>query len=248
MAKDQLAQNRAANGIKQSARERRRANRQRRDWLTIGLVGVVVVIVGALLLWPRPQARSADAARLADDPVFGPATAAVTIIEYGDFGCPSYRAWHRAGILDQIRAKYGDKVRFVWRDFPVITPQSSKAAEAGQCAYDQGKFWEYHDVLFDHAPALGVSDLKAYAAEVGLETARFNQCLDSGQHKATVDHDLQDAFARGFRGTPSFLVNDQPSDIGFPMRALLSASMRPTACSRRRSLRPERIVDGVLLT
>lgn len=210
MAKDQLAQKRLSKGIKQGARERRRANRPRRDWLTIGLAVVAVLIVGALLVWPRPRAAPVDAARLADDPALGPPTAKVTIIEYGDFGCPSCRAWHRAGILNQIRAQYGDKVRFAWRDFPVITPQSPKAAEAAQCAYDQGKFWEYHDVLFDHAPALGVSDLRAYAAEVGLEPAKFNQCIDSGQHKATVDHDLQDAFARGFRGTPSFLVNNQP--------------------------------------
>ena len=210
MAKDQLPQKKMPKDNRPSVRQRRQANRQRRDWLTTSLVGVVAVIVGALLLWPRPPAKPVDAARLANDPSLGPATAAVTIIEYGDFGCPSCRAWHQAGILDQIRAKYGDRVRFVWRDFPVITPQSPKAAEAGQCAYDQGKFWEYHDALFAHAPALSVSDLKAYAAEVGLDTARFNQCLDSSQHKATVDHDLQDAFARGFRGTPSFLVNNQP--------------------------------------
>ena len=99
---------------------------------------------------------------------------------------------------------YGDQVRFVWRDFPVITPQSPKAAEAGQCAYDQGQYWEYHDLLYERAPALGVNDLKTYAAEVGLDTAQFNQCLDAGQHQATVDHDLQDALGRGFRGTPSF--------------------------------------------
>ena len=98
----------------------------------------------------------------------------------------------------------------MWRDFPVITAQSPKAAEAGQCAYDQGKFWEYHDLLYERAPALSVSDLKAYAAEIGLDTERFNQCLDSSQHQATVERDEQEAFRRGFRGTPSFLVNDQP--------------------------------------
>jgi len=81
-----------------------------------------------------------DTARLVDDPALGPTTAPVTIVEYGDFGCPSCRAWHRAGILKQIRAQYGEKVRFVWRDFPVITPQSPQAAVAAQCAYDQRRF------------------------------------------------------------------------------------------------------------
>jgi protein-disulfide isomerase len=101
-------------------------------------------------------------------------------------------------------------VRFVWRDFPVITPQSPKAAEAAHCAADQGKFWEYHDYVYEHAQGLSMSALKAYAAALNLDTAAFNQCLDSGQHRATVERNLQDALAHGFRGTPSFLINDQP--------------------------------------
>lgn len=107
-------------------------------------------------------------------------------------------------------ATYGDQIRFVWRDFPVITAQSPKAAEAAQCAYDQGFFWEYHDLLFERANSLRVGDLKAYAGELDLDSAAFNQCLDSGQHQATVENDLQDAYRHRFRGTPSFLVNDQP--------------------------------------
>jgi protein-disulfide isomerase len=134
----------------------------------------------------------------------------VTIVEYGDFGCPSYRAWHNAGILERVQAAYGDQVRFVWHDFPVITAQSPKAAEAAQCAYDQGFFWEYHDLLFERARSLSAGDLKSYAGELGLDTTAFDQCLDSGQHRAIVENDLQDAMQRRFRGTPSFLVNEQP--------------------------------------
>ena len=211
---------------KQAIHERRQVEQQRRRWLTIGIVVAAAVLVGAFVFGPRPQAEPINAARLADDPALGPATAPVTIIEYGDFGCPSCRAWHRAGILDQVRAKYGDKVRFVWRDFRVITAQSPKAAEAGQCAYDQGKFWEYHDLLYERAPAIGVSDLKAYSAEIGLDTAKFDLCLDSGQHRATVDRDLQDAFARRFRGTPSFLVNNQPL-VGPPSFEYLQSLIDP---------------------
>jgi protein-disulfide isomerase len=176
--------------------------------------------LAAFVFRSQPKAEAVSTDRLADDPSLGPASAPVTIIEYGDFGCPSCRAWHNAGILEQIRSQYGDKVRFVWRDFPVITPQSPRAAEAAQCAYDQGKFWEYHDLLFARAPALGSSDLKAYAAELGLDTTQFNHCLDSRKHQETVQRDWRDAEAHGFLGTPSFLINSQPL-VGSPTAEFL---------------------------
>jgi protein-disulfide isomerase len=153
-------------------------------------------------------------------PALGPASAPITIADYADFGCPSCQAWHRMGILNQIRAHYGDKIRFVWYDFPVITPQSPKAAEAARCAADPGKFWEYHDLLYLRAPAIGVDALKAYARELKLDSASFNQCLDAGVHQAAVERDLQDAFAHQFHGTPSFLINGQLL-IGPPAFAVL---------------------------
>jgi protein-disulfide isomerase len=221
-------QNRSA-GQRLSQRElraQRQAERRRLRWLRIGVVAVSAVILGVILFWPRPQPEPAAAARLTDDPVLGPASAPVTIVEYGDFGCPACRAWHRAGIREQVVAQYGDRVRFVWRDFPVITPQSPKAAEAAQCAYDQGRFWEYHDLLFARAPAIGLDELKSYAVEIGLDAEGFNACLDSGQHGATVDRDMQDAIARRFRGTPSFTVNDQPL-AGPPTFEMLQAIIDP---------------------
>ena len=210
MANSQHSRETSQRFSKREIRERQRAARERCRRLTIGVTVIAVLVLGAFVFWPRPQAEPVGASRLVDDPALGPATAPVTIVEYGDFGCPACRAWHNAHILDRVIATYGDRVRFVWRDFPVITPQSPKAAEAAQCALDQGKFWEYHDLLFARAPAIGVNDLKAYASEIGLDTGTFNQCLDSGEHSAAVDRDLQDAIAHGFRGTPSFLVNDQP--------------------------------------
>ena len=97
----------------------------------------------------------------------------------------------------------------VWRDFPHTLPESPKAAEAGQCAYDQGKFWEYHDLLYDRAPALSLGDLEGYATQVGLDAAKFRTCLETGRDKAKVEHDLQDALDRHLPGTPAFLVNNQ---------------------------------------
>jgi len=144
----------------------RKKRGQRRLIIGLGLFALFALV--AFVFWPQPKAGAVSPERLADDPSLGPASAPATIIEYGDFGCPSCRVWHKAGNLEQIRAQYGDQVRFVWRDFPVITPESPKAAEAAQCAYDQGKFWEYHDLLFARAPALNVADLKACAVELGL--------------------------------------------------------------------------------
>jgi protein-disulfide isomerase len=125
-----------------------------------------------------------------------------------------------------VIATYGDQVRFVWRDFPIITAFSPEAAQAAQCAYDQDRFWEYHDLLFERGPSFRDKNLKSYAVELGLDSTAFNQCLDSGQHQATVDKDLQDAFRRRFRGTPSFLVNDQ-SLAGPPTFEFLQSLIDP---------------------
>ncbi len=168
----------------------------------------LILLAAVFYLSSRPKAQPLDESRLASNPTLGSDSAKVTIVEYGDFGCTSCRAWHNAGIMKQVLAVYGNDVQFVWKDFPVITAQSPKAAEAGQCALDQGKFWEYHDLLFANAPALSVNDLKDYAAQVGLDTTKFNQCLDSGQNQAKVNQSLNEAQRQyAFPGTPSFLIN-----------------------------------------
>jgi len=182
-------------------------SRIRKRWPIISLAIVAIVIAGVLIRAPRSAAPPAASA--ADHRALGPVDAPVTIIEYGDFGCPTCRAWHYSNVLNQMHDKYGNQVRFVWRDFPVITAQSPKAAEAGQCAADQDKFWEFHDLVYAKFQ-IDVDSLKADAAQLGLDTARFNQCLDSSQHKDDVHRDWQEAIAHGFRATPSFMINDKP--------------------------------------
>ena len=177
--------------------------------ITIAVIAVIVGVV-ALIILSQSRVPALSAARLASDPSLGSPSAKVTIIEYGDFGCPTCRGWEQAGVLKQIVATYGDhQVRFIWRDYPIITAQSPQAAQAGQCAFDQGKFWQYHDLLYAKAPALSVNDLKSYAAQIGLNTTQFNQCLDSGQDQAKVNQSMAEARGYGFIGTPSFLVNGQ---------------------------------------
>src|SRR5262245_17944944 len=104
------------------------ANRARKRWLMFGVATAAVILV-VFALWPRPQVEVAGVERLGDEPALGPESARVTIVEYGDFGCPACKAWHRTGVLKNLRARYRDQVRFVFRHFPVITPQSPKAAE-----------------------------------------------------------------------------------------------------------------------
>jgi len=90
-----------------------------------------------------------------------------------------------------------------------IHPDAQKAAEATECADDQGKFWEYHDLLFANQSAIDVDSLKGYAAELGLDTATFNDCLDTGKSTAEVEKDSQDAQSYGAPGTPAIFVNGQ---------------------------------------
>ena len=116
-----------------------------------------------------------------DDPVRGSKTAAVTIIEFSEYQCPFCARVNPT--LDRIRQTYGDKVKIVFKDFPLPNhPQAPKAAEAAHCAGEQGKYWEMHDVMFANQRALEVPALKQSAAGLGLDMAKFNQCLDSGQY------------------------------------------------------------------
>ena len=111
--------------------------------------------------------------------------------------------------LSQIQKNYKDKVKFVFRDFPLtrIHPQAYKAAEAARCAGDQGKYWEYHDILFANIKALQPEELKQYAADLKLDAAQFAACLDNNAYTAAVSKDLALGTQLGVSGTPAFFVN-----------------------------------------
>ena len=148
-----------------------------------------------------------------DDPSVGEKNAKLTIVEFSDFQCP-FCGRFRSQTFDQIKKEYIDtgKVKFVFRDFPLnsIHPYAQKASEASECADEQGKFWEYHDKLFENQGALTVDNLKKYASDLSLDTKKFNDCLDSGKMTAEVNKDTQDAQASGGSGTPYFLVGNKP--------------------------------------
>ncbi|HEY3092363.1 MAG TPA: thioredoxin domain-containing protein [Vicinamibacterales bacterium] len=142
-----------------------------------------------------------------DDPSDGKADAAVTVVEYSDFQCPF--CLRVMPTLKQLRAKYGDRMRLVWKDFPLtqIHPQAFVAAQAGNCAREQGKFWELHDKMFGSQSALQPDALKKYAAEAGLDTTKFNQCLDTSKYEARVQDAIRAGGRLGIQSTPTVFVN-----------------------------------------
>jgi protein-disulfide isomerase len=164
----------------------------------------------------------------ATGPAKGPESAPITIVEFSDFQCPFCSRANAA--VDEVVKTYGDKVRVVFRHFPLSFHQDApKAAEASMCAADQNKFWEYHDKLFANQQALKVDDLKKAAADLGLDTARFNECLDSGKKAEIVKKDLEDGTKAGVTGTPAFFINGLALSGAVPaeeFKAIIDAELK----------------------
>ena len=162
---------------------------------------------GVEMMLPEPAAPTLKVSTAG--PSKGRADAPVTIVEYSDFQCPYCKK--ASGTLKQLLADYGDKVRLVYKHSPLPNHEHAfKAAQASVCAAEQGKFWEYHDILFERSNSLGADSLKRYAAELGLKTNEFNACLDSEASRAAVTKDLQEAQQAGISGTPPFIINGRP--------------------------------------
>lgn len=142
-----------------------------------------------------------------EGPSRGAADAPVTIVEFEDFQCPFCKK--AQGTLEQVLLRYKDKVRVVHRDFPLqpLHPASQKAHEAARCAEEQGKFWEYRELLYKNTPAAGPEQLNDYASKVGVDVAVFKQCLDSGKFKMLVQKDETEGDRLGVTGTPAFFIN-----------------------------------------
>src|SRR3989344_8669189 len=145
------------------------------------------------------------------DHIRGDENAKVTLIEYSDFECPFCSRFRPT--VEQVLAEYPGDVRLVYRHFPLrsIHPQAQKAAEASECAAEQGKFWEMHDALFNLnlTQSLSLDSMKKAAADLGLNTSTFNTCLDNGEKTQAVEEDYQNGIAAGVRGTPGSFIGDQ---------------------------------------
>jgi protein-disulfide isomerase len=142
-----------------------------------------------------------------DGPTLGAGNAPVTIVEFEDFQCPFCK--RAQDTVEQVLARYKDRVRMVHRDLPLRTlhPAAWKAHEAGRCAEDQGKFWEYRALLYKNAPAASPEQLNNYASQAGLNVSDFTKCLDSGKFNAIVQKDEDEANRLGIQGTPFFFIN-----------------------------------------
>jgi len=143
---------------------------------------------------------------VASDPVRGNANAPVTIIEFSDYQCPFCARVNPT--LDRVRQTYGDKVRIVFKDYPLPNHlEAPKAAEAARCAGEQGKYWEMHDAMFANQQALQVPTLKQAARAIGLNGTAFDACLDSGKHTADVQAGYELGNKMGVNSTPSLYIN-----------------------------------------
>ncbi len=151
-------------------------------------------------------------------PVLGKKDAKVTIVEFGDLQCPFCRSYFNTS-FQQIKKEYIDtgKVKYYFRHYPLPFHAMAKpAAMAVECANEQGKFWELHDLIYVEQEKQGQGtidftndDLKTWAANAGLNTGQFNQCLDSGKYASVVDEDMQAGNTAGVSGTPTFFINGE---------------------------------------
>ena len=165
-------------------------------------------------------------------PFLGPAAAPVTIVEFSDFQCPFCK--QVVPTLTQVLSRYGEKVKLVFRDFPIdsLHPQARKAAEAARCAQDQGKFWDYHDALFANASKLGPEQLKTDAQQVGLDLPSFERCLASGTHAAAVQKSVDEGMRLGVTGTPAFFINGELVSGAQPVESFARVIERELARAR----------------
>lgn len=190
--------------------------------LASGLLLVLLILAAiGVVIWLRSQANPvaalppAVAANVTPEgyPVKGSSTAPVTVIEYSDFQCPNCRKFFEESLPAFEPYIQAGLIRLVYADFPIRGEESLLAAEAARCALEQNAFWPYHDLLFQRQAGVNSGtfsreNLKAFAAELGLNTEAFNRCLDSRKYEKVVKQSLERAKALGLRGTPSFVIID----------------------------------------
>ena len=182
----------------------------------IGIVAIAALLIFGIatfvLLSPKPtyviQGERTN--------FFGPEDAKVTIIEFSDFECPF--CGKVAPTVKQLKEEYSDRVRFVYKHFPLPSHSTApKAAEAAECAGDQGKFWEMHDKMFANQKTLFPNSLKSYAKEIGLNETAFSNCLDSGVMASRIQSDQQEGNSFGVRATPTFFINNRKIEGAQPL-------------------------------
>lgn len=153
----------------------------------------------------------------------GPATAPVTVVEYGDYECPY--CGEAYPIVKEIQRRLGDRLRFVFRNFPLAQshPHAEHAAEAAEAAAGQGKFWQMHDALFEHQRALDDAHLVQYAVALHLDEETFKREMTEHVHSNRVREDFLSGVRSGVNGTPTFFINGVRHDASYELETLLAA-------------------------
>ena len=167
------------------------------------------------------------------DHIQGPEAAAVTLVQYGDYECPYCGAAYP--IIKEVQARMGERLRFVFRNFPITTshPHAEQAAEAAEAAASQGKFWQMHDLLYENQKRLRDQDLRAYAEKLGLDVELFDKELAEHVHAERVHEDFLSGVRSGVNGTPTFYVNGARHDDSYELETLLAALERAAVLERR---------------
>jgi protein-disulfide isomerase len=168
------------------------------------------------------------------DHITGPDDAPVTLVEYGDFECPYCGMAYP--VVKTAQRALGDNIRFVFRNFPLAEahPHARVAAQAAEAAGAQGKFWEMHDMLFEHQNALEPEDLVTYADALGLDSVRFLRELQAGTYEKRVREDFRSGVRSGVNGTPTFFVNGYRYDGSWENAEALIEALREAATSMTR--------------
>ena len=150
----------------------------------------------------------------------GPARAPVTVVEYGDFECPNCK--QAAPAVKLLLARFGGRVRLVWRQFPLeeVHPHALQAALASEAAAGQGKFWPMHDMLFDNQRHLKPAQLRGYAGRLELDMVRYDADMGDTVYLQRVREDIEGGAASGVRATPTFFVNEVLQDVSYGLQAL----------------------------
>jgi protein-disulfide isomerase len=163
------------------------------------------------------------------DHIQGASTAAVTLLEYGDYECPYCGAAYP--IIKQVQEAIGDGLRFVFRNFPISTshPHAELAAEAAEAVAAQDQFWPMHDLLYENQQRLEANDLVGYAVSLGLDAERFERELNEHVHAPRVREDFMSGVRSGVNGTPSFYINGVRYEDSYDLDTLLGALQRATA-------------------
>ncbi len=197
-------------------------NQEIKILLGVGLV-TLGMIIGAIFFLggsSQKQTQVADQKLLVrnDSNKIATSSAKVTVVEFGDYQCPACGAAHP--IVKQILKDYVGKINFVFRNFAFLGQESTWAAEATECSGEQGKFWEYHDYLYEHQSgenkgAFSKDNLKSFAKSLNLNTEQFNLCLDTDKYSQKVSNDRADGQDLGVNSTPTFFLNEEKL-VGVP--------------------------------